>query len=47
MKTRIYICALSALFMIPLAVTAQTKKKQARITQTSRLLHGNRHSKKT
>ena len=27
MKTRIYICALSALFMIPLAVTAQTKKK--------------------
>ena len=28
MKTRIYICALAALFMIPLAVTAQTKKKQ-------------------
>ena len=27
MKTRIYICALAALFMIPLAVTAQTKKK--------------------
>ena len=27
MKTRIYICALAALFIIPLAVTAQTKKK--------------------
>jgi hypothetical protein len=27
MKTKIYLCALAALFMIPLAVTAQTKKK--------------------
>ena len=27
MKTKIYLCALAALFMIPQAMTAQTKKK--------------------
>ena len=27
MKTKIYLCAMAALFMIPQAMTAQTKKK--------------------
>ena len=27
MKTKIYLCALATLFMIPQAMTAQTKKK--------------------
>lgn len=35
MKTRIYICALAALFMIPLAVTAQTKKKLKRSSNSA------------
>ena len=39
MKTRIYICALAALFMIPLAVTAQTKKK-AKKEVIGKILYG-------